>query len=68
MATQADHAAQLRAVTAQNEKARQEILAQIAALEAALESAGGTTAEVDEALTALKASVQADDDQNPDAG
>jgi hypothetical protein len=66
MANQAEHAAQLRAVTAQNEKARREILAKIAALEAALETAGGTTAEVDEALAELKASVQTDDDLNAD--
>lgn len=67
MATQAELAQQLRDITAQNEKARQEILQKIAELEAALENAGGTTPEVDEAVAALKASVQTDDDLHPDA-
>jgi phage shock protein A len=60
MATQAELAQQLRDVTAQNEKARGE-------LETALANAGNTTPEVDEALAALKASVQTDDDLNADA-
>lgn len=67
MATQAELAAQLIEITAQNEKARTEILAKVADLEAAIETAGSTTPEVDAALAALKASVQADDDLNPDA-
>ncbi len=67
MATQAELAQQLRDITAQNEKARVEILAKIAALEAALAAAGQTTAEVDAAVADLKASVQTDDDLNPDA-
>lgn len=66
MATQAELAQSLRDVTAQNEKARAEILQKIADLEAALAAAGGTTAEVDEAVAALKASVQVDDDIVPD--
>jgi uncharacterized membrane protein YccC len=67
MATQAELAQQLRDVTAQNEKARGEILAKISELETALANAGNTTPEVDEALAALKASVQTDDDLNADA-
>lgn len=62
MATQAELAQQLRDLTAQNEKARTEILAKIADLETALANAGNTTPEVDDALAALKASVQTDDD------
>lgn len=67
MATQAELAQQLRDITAQNEKARLEILAKITALEEALANAGTTTPEVDEAVAALKASVQTDDDITPDA-
>ncbi len=67
MATQAEHAQELRNITTQNEKARQEIIARIQQLEEALDSAGGTTPEVDEALVALKASVQTDDDLHTDA-
>lgn len=66
MANQAEVAEQLRTMTAQNEKARQENLAKLAELQAAIEAAGNTTPEVDEALAALKASIQADDDENPD--
>lgn len=66
MATQAQHAAELRAIKAQNEKARAEVLAKIAALEEAINNAGNTTTEVDEALADLKASVQVDDDIVPD--
>lgn len=67
MATQAELAQQLRDLTAQNEKARVEILAKIAALEQAIIDAGNTTPEVDAALADLKASVQTDDDIVPDA-
>lgn len=66
MATQAELAQQLRDITAQNEKARAEILANVQRLEEAVAAAGATTPEVDEALAALRASVQADDDLNPD--
>jgi chromosome segregation ATPase len=62
MATQAEHAAELRAIKDQNDKARAEVLAKIADLETALANAGNTTPEVDEAMAALKASVQTDDD------
>jgi len=64
---QAELAAELRNVKDQNEKARVEILAKIAALEAAINSAGDVTPEVATALDELKASVQADDDMNADA-
>jgi hypothetical protein len=65
--SQAEHAQALRDLTAQNEKARVEILAKIQALEDALTAAGQTTEEVDAALADLKASVQTDDDIVPDA-
>lgn len=67
MATQAEHAQELRNIKAQNDKSRTEILTKIAALEEALANGGGTTPEVDEALADLKASVQTDDDIVPDA-
>lgn len=67
MATQAQHAQELRDVIAQNEKARLEILKKIADLEQAIIDGGGTTPEVDAALAELKASVQTDDDIVPDA-
>ncbi len=66
MATQAELAKELRDLKDQNDKARAEVLAKIKALEDALAAAGGTTPEVDEALAALKASVQTDDDIVPD--
>lgn len=65
---QAQLAAELAALTEQNEKARAEIVAKIAALEAAVVSAGTVTPEVEAALADLRASVQADDDMNPDGG
>jgi len=55
-------AAALNEITAQNEKAKAEILAKIAALEAAVAEAGNTTPAIDEALAALKVSVQGSDD------
>lgn len=66
MATQTELAKELRDLKVQNDKARAEVLAKIQALEDALENAGGTTPEVDEALAELKASVQTDDDIVPD--
>jgi len=66
MANQTELAQQLRDLKEQNDKARTEVLAKIADLEAAIIAAGNTTAEVDEALAALKASVQVDDDIVPD--
>lgn len=67
MATQAELAQQIRNVTLQNEKARAEIVARVQELQDALDNAGNTTPEVDEAMSNLRASVQADDDMNPDA-
>lgn len=67
MSTQAELRAELESLTAQNEKAKGEILGKIADLEAAIENAGNTTPEVDAALTALKTSVQGTDDIVPDA-
>ena len=64
---QAELQAELEALAAQNEKARTEILANIAALEAAIVAAGNTSDGVNVALATLKASVQADDDMNADA-
>lgn len=54
-------------LTAQTDKARAEVVQKIADLEAAIANAGNTTPEVDAALEALKASVQASDDVVPDA-
>ena len=82
MANLTELAEQLTAATEQNEKARAEIVAmqnatnakieeqtaQIAALEEALANAGNTTPEIDAAMAALKASIQADDDMNADSG
>jgi septation ring formation regulator EzrA len=59
-------AAELVALKTQNDKARAEVLAKLATLEAAIAAAGNTTAEVDAALADLKASVQTDDDIVPD--
>lgn len=66
MATQAEHAAELRAIKEQNDKARAEVVAKIQRLEDAIANGGTTTPEVDQALAELKASVQTDDDLNPD--
>jgi ABC-type transporter Mla subunit MlaD len=66
MTTQAEHATQLEAVAAQVTKTREETLARIAALQAAIEAAGNTTAEVESAMALLRATVQASDDVVPD--
>lgn len=58
--------ASLADLTAQADKARSEIVAKIAELEAAIAAGGGTTPAVDAALAALKGSVQSLDDLNPD--
>ncbi len=50
----------------QADKAKAEIVAKVAELEAAIANAGSTTPEVDAALAALKGSVQGLDDLNPD--
>lgn len=64
---QAQLAQALADIKEQNEKARAEIVAKIAALEAAVTAAGSTTPAVDAALADLRASVQADDDLTPDS-
>jgi seryl-tRNA synthetase len=64
--TQAELAAELTRIKEQNEKARAEQQAALQALRDALANAGNTTPEVDEALTALASSIQAEDDENPD--
>lgn len=66
MATSAQHAQDLRDLKAQNEKAAAEQAAALKKLQDALDAAGGTTPEVDEAMAELKASIQAEDDLNPD--
>lgn len=67
MATQVQEAAAIRALTAQVTKTRNETLAKIAALQAAIDAAGGTTPEVDAAMADLTAAVQLSDDDEPDA-
>jgi phenylpyruvate tautomerase PptA (4-oxalocrotonate tautomerase family) len=52
---------------AQATKAKDEIVAKVAALEAAILAGGATTPEVDAALASLKGVVQTLDDLNPDA-
>lgn len=64
---QQELAAELKAVKEQNDKSRAEIIQKFADLEAAITAAGNTTPEVDDALSALKASIQTDDDLIPDA-
>lgn len=59
---QQELAQELANLKTQNDKARAEVLAKIAALEQAIANAGNTTPEVDAALAELKASVQTDDD------
>lgn len=65
--TQAELAADLRALNAQVEKSKQEILDKTAQLETAIQNAGNVTPEVEEALANLKSSVQSVDDLNADA-
>jgi hypothetical protein len=67
MATQAEIAQGLKAVTAQLNKAKAEIVAKVAALEQAIGDAGSSTPEVDQALADLKGAAQSLDDLNPDA-
>jgi len=66
MTTQAELAVQITELTAQNDKARDEVLAKLADLQAALDAAGAVDPAVLEAFSALKASVQTDDDIVPD--
>jgi hypothetical protein len=67
MTTQAELALQITELAAQNDKARAEVLAKIADLQAALDAAANVDPAVLDAFTALKASVQTDDDIVPDA-
>lgn len=67
MDNQSELAAKLNALTAQNEKATAEQNAKLDALQAALDAAGTVTPEVQEALDALSASIQRDDELNDDA-
>ena len=67
MTTQAELALQIAALTEQNEKARAEVLAKLADMQAAIDAAANVDPTVLEAFDALKASVQADDDVVPDA-
>lgn len=67
MASQTELAQSLRDLKTQNDKAAAEQAAALQKLQDALDAAGGTTPEVDAALAELKASIQAEDDKNPDA-
>lgn len=67
MATQGEHAQALRDLKAQNDKAAAEQADALRRLQEALDNAGGTTPEVDAAMADLRASIQAEDDLNPDA-
>lgn len=67
MATQAELAQSLRDLKTQNEKAAAEQAAALKKLQDALDAGGMTSPEVDAALAELKASIQAEDDLNPDA-
>lgn len=64
---QQELAQQLTELAAQTAKAKEEVLAQVAELENKIVQAGTLTPEVEAALAALKESVQAIDDINPDA-
>lgn len=74
MATQAEHAAELNSLKTQVDKIYTEVTsvnqaaqARIAELEALLAAGGSTTAEVDAAVTAIRAALQPLDDLTPDA-
>jgi len=64
---QTELAQSLRDIKAQADKAKQEIVDKVAALEDAINNAGTTSPDVDAALADLKGSVQSLDDLNPDA-
>ena len=64
---QSELAAQLTTLKDQTEKAKAEILAKLADLDAALQAADDVTPEVQAAFDALKSSVQGVDDIVPDA-
>lgn len=63
---QAELAQAIKDAAAQATKAKEEIVAKIAALEDAIANGGATTPEVDAALADLKGVVQTLDDLNPD--
>jgi ABC-type transporter Mla subunit MlaD len=67
LTNQTEHAAQLEAVAAQVTKTREETLARVAELQAALDAAGTLTPAVEAAMAALMATVQVSDDVVPDA-
>ena len=67
MSTQAELATQLSTLVAQVVKSRNEIINHVAAIQAALDAAGNTSADVDAALAALRAELQITDDLIPDA-
>lgn len=66
MTTQSEHAAQLRAISAQLGKAKDEINAKIQALVDAASQAGNTTDEVNSAAEEARSAAQALDDIVPD--
>lgn len=67
MATMQELTSELTALKDQTLKAKAEILAKVAELEAIIAAGGGTTPDVDAALAALKAEIQGIDDLNVDA-
>lgn len=67
MATLAEATAEIRRITAQNEKARTEIRAAFKKLQDQVDNLGQTTPEFDAAMVELGASVQTDDDEHADS-
>lgn len=67
MTTRAENAENARALAAQVNKAKGEILAKIEKLEAAQQASGNLTAEEESAMSELKTAVQGVDDIEPDA-
>ncbi len=67
MSTQAEAAAALAALAAQVDKAKAEVLAKIAELQAAADAAGAVTPELQAAIDAVGVAAQGIDDVVPDA-
>lgn len=67
MTTQAELAAKLKALREQNDKATAEQNAALQKLRDELANMGNLSPEAEAALEELSASIQRDDDQNPDA-
>jgi hypothetical protein len=67
MTNQSELAASLQALADQADKAKAEIIAEIANAEAKVAAAGAVSPEVDAAFARLKGAVQGLDDLNPDA-